>query len=618
MFQLPSEILNKIASYTQNRYECLKVCHSWLTSFQPCLYQHVHITTRRQFKQFVQTINDHLHLGIHVQHLYIEYHVGITRDEFEILDFYFPLLQSLDFNPKLWKYQRKTGKKNWKRIAKLPPLDRISLNLQLLQYYGQSLTDLTLSGSLVNQLHIHGSKLIPLFQSTPHLKRLRMFGRDKLNAITISDYTQTEFTLKNILDLHSLLPVLEELELLDVVLALLVPESKYVSFPCIRKFRVQGKLAHYKWVALVAQLYPNVENLELNISWDEAYKQTLTHREFQAVKTGLIHIAKTCRYLETIRLVSLGGVIKNAHQIFYQTLSKNNKGLLNIDGVMVSSLMELKYLANDILQCCDSENTHTLRLQLWRDLGSIENIMIPISQCHQLKELELNCGKFSYSWNYGCDIDTIARYCPQLKVFKLTMTRMTVGKKYKEGYSRVESIELNQVHFTTESMDALSVWFPNLKHLRISNCVKDRDHMEQKISINLYNQTLETLMIEKIYLRSSQYIEKSTIDSALFAIDFIDRKIRKENRLGKIDMTRWYHLYNQKRGGTRQLKRLNSSQSNQLQSYKMKEQDWDCLEEGSIRGTYREFKYWENDIPFGYIHITCNLIHHLVINKVLV
>lgn len=609
---LPIEILNKIASYTENQYECVKVSRRWLTGFQAYLYQDIHISTRKQLKQFIEAIQGNVHLGRLVKHLDIAYHVGLTRDEFEIVGLYFPLLVSLDFNPKLWKYQRKTSKKDWKRIAKFPPLNLISLNLQILQYYGHSLTSVILSGGLVNQLHRH-SQLMPLFQCTPHLKRLKMFGRDKINAMTLPEYAQTRFTLKDILDFHTLLPEIEALELFDVVLAL-QSELKRVTFPLMRKFQVQGKFAHSAWTALIAQLYPNIRHLELNVSWDEAYKQTMTFQDLEAVKTGLIQIANTCRHLETVRLVSLGAVVKNAHELFYQTISKGKRGLSSIDGVMVSSLMELKHLANAILQCCDSENTHTLRLQLWRDLKCIKSIMVPLSQCHQLKELELNCGKFSYAWNYGCDIDTIAAHCPQLMTLKLTMTRLTVSRQRVDAYSSVETIYLQQVHFTTESMDALSACFPNLKHFNISNCVKDRDDMDQIIPINLRKQTLETLTIEKLYLRPSQYVEKSTIDSALFAIDFADRSMRERHRVGKSDMTRWYHLYHE--NGTRQLKRLNPSQSNQLQSYKMKEEDWDNLQEGSIRGTYREFQHWESDIPFGYVHITCNLINHLVLNKV--
>ncbi|KAI7892508.1 uncharacterized protein EV154DRAFT_504661 [Mucor mucedo] len=612
---LPTEILSKIASYTENRNECSKVCRPWLTGFQPYLYQHIHITSRRQLKQLIQTIHNHVELGRHVKHLNIAYHVGLTRDEFEILDFYFPLLQSLNFNPKLWKYQRRTDRKDWKRIAKLPPLNLFSLNLHMLQHYGQSLTHLTLAGGLVNQLHGQ-TRLIPLFQFTPHLKHLKMFGRDKFTAITHSQYAQTRFTYNDVLDIHALLPNLEALELLDVVLAL-QSELKRMTFPKVHQFQVGGKFAHHAWVALVAQLYPNLRQLELNVSWDETYRRDMAYEDFQAVRVGLVDIATTCRYLETVRLVSLGAVVKDAHQLFYKTLFKSStKGLSSIDGIMVSSLMELKQLANAILQCCDSEHTHTLRLQLWRDLGSVKNMMAPVAQCHRLKELELMCGKFSYAWNYGCDIDAIATYCPQLVVLKLTMTRMTVSKGYKQtACASVETIHLNQVHFTTESMNALSNCFPKLKHFNIWNSVKERDNLDQMISINLNNQTLETLSIDKLYLRPSQYVEKSGIDAALFSVEMAHRNMREERRVGKNGGARWYHLYHE--NGSRQLKKLAHTKSQKIQCYQMKESDWDTISEGSIRGTYRKSKHWENDVPFGYVFITCNLISNLALNKVL-
>lgn len=139
---LPNEISYKIGSNTENYYEYIKVSHHWLTTFQPYLYSHVHITSKKQWKQFQTTI---MYLNVNlaklVKHVDFEYRVGFTKQEFEQLAARCPLLESLDFNPKLWKYLAHS-KVRYERITKLPALSCYSPDL--IYTHGSSLTDLTL------------------------------------------------------------------------------------------------------------------------------------------------------------------------------------------------------------------------------------------------------------------------------------------------------------------------------------------------------------------------------------------------------------------------------------------------------------------------------------------
>lgn len=160
------------------------------------------------------------------------------------------------------------------------------------------------------------------------------------------------------------------------------------------------------------------------------------------------------------------------------------------------------------------------------------------------------------------------------------------------------------MHFTTKSIDVLSSWSPNLKVLKLIKCVKDRDELDQRIDIYLPLQPLLTLVIEGIYLGLNQFIEKSSIDAAFLVVK------RKEST------RRWYHLC-QGRSNRRQLRRLNADQSERVKYYAMKETDWDKLEQHITRGTYRQPKYWENDLHYGYVYIHCKSIVHLLFNNVL-
>ncbi|GAA5809423.1 hypothetical protein MFLAVUS_002831 [Mucor flavus] len=594
----PNEILNKIGSNTENYYEYIKVSHHWLTIFQPCLYSHVHITSKKQWRQFQTTI---MYLNVNlaklVKHVNFEYRIGFTKQEFEQLATHCPLLESLDFNPKLWKYLAHS-KVRYERITKLPALNCYSLDL--IYTHGISLTDLTLL--CADTMHRMLKSLPVLLESTPYLQSLCLYGRDKSTANAIASYEQSRFTLKDILKLHDSLPMLQELKLLDFVISIQPNEDFPLQhqFPSIRTLIVQGTLTHDSWFAVIAQLYPELHTLELNQSWHPA---SSTLRQFEGVKNGLILIANQCRSLKRVRIVPLNSVSRDTYICFYRHI----QGLLvSVDGTVRSSLTNLELLFESILQCCDIKKMDTLRLQLWRNLHDVNQVMKPLSKFEQLKELELSCGKHVYTWSYGCDIDTILNCCQQLKILKLTRARLTIKNEkavVKDG-SDIECIELKQVHFTTDSINVLSSWSPNLKVLKLIKCVKDRDELDQRIDIYLPIQSLQTLVIEDIYLGLNQFIENSSIDAAFLAVK------RKEST------RRWYHLC-QGRSNRRQLRRLNADQSERVKNYVMKETDWDKLEQHIIRGTYRQPKYWENDLHYGYVYIHCKSIVNLLFNNVL-
>ncbi|KAI8059779.1 hypothetical protein BDF21DRAFT_429736 [Thamnidium elegans] len=596
---LPYEILNKIGSYTENHYECTKVSHDWLTNFQPRLYFHVHIASKKQWKQFQTTIMHlNVNLGKLVKHVGFEYHVGFTKQEFEQLAVYCPLLESLDFNPKLWQYLSHS-KLKYERITKLPALNCYSLDL--MYTHGTSLTDLTLL--CANTMH-RMLKLLPvLLESTPHLQSICLYGRDQVTANTIASYAQSQFTLKDILSLHDSLPMLQELKLLDFIISIQSNDEfpLQYQFPSMRTLIVQGTLTHESWLAVIAQLYPNLHTLELNQTWHSA---SSTQRQLEGVKNGLILIANQCRSLKRVRIIPLDSVSRDTYQCFYQHI----QGLLvSVDGTTRDPSINLELLFKSILQRCDRNKMDTLRLQLWRHLHDVHQVMKPLSSFKQLKELELNCGRYAYTWSYGCDIDTILSCCQQLKTLKLTTARLTVKSEkavIKQG-SDIERIELKHVHFTTDSISVLSSWSPNLKVLKLIKCIKGRDELDQRIDIYLPTRSLETLVIEGIYLGLNQFIEKSTIDTAFLAVK------RKE-----VTTTRWYHLC-QGRSYRRQLRRLNVNQSERVKHYAMKETDWDTLEKHIVRGTYRQPKYWENDLPYGYVYIHCKSIVNLLFNNVL-
>lgn len=617
---LPPEILHLISNYSTH-YEYLLVCHSWSDSFRPALYEQINFRSRRQFRNLIRTILKNKFLGLYVKHISFEDGVGLSRQEFEdILPICFPMLQTLDFNPKLWKYQRQHKQIPWnERILQLPTLDRVHVALPLIESYGNYLQHLSLSGNMVHELQAT-DQLLNVFKHTPQLTSLKLCGRDTINDPP-RNYQSAEFTLLDIQNIHKLLSKLESLELIHVALSIWspLPPTTFVQPQTFmqRFLLTQSEIDHHQWIILIANLYPNLKELVLeHVGWKEAYKNNGFDAE--AVKSCYAYLAKRCSRLKKVHLDSLA---RCATQVFYENL-KSGQGLVSMrNGVIpaTTTASELKQLAYSTLQCTDARKTSCLDIRLWRDLQSIQNIMQPISNaCHYLQELDLSGGNFAYSWSYGCDLDVITRFCPRLVTLKLSKTRLTTTSSAVEDEvfpSKIKSMHLDRVHFDTKSFSIIPLMCPQLNKLEMLNCVKDKDIFDQRIDLNLSTLALDVLRIEQMYIRPSSYMERTNIDAAIIAVEQKERQSNTSKRVGG----RWYHLYNKKapnKTNIRQMKRLDDTQSRQIEKYQMKEEDWDKLEETSFRGTYRDKKYWKADIPYGYIYVSCHSINILIFNKV--
>ncbi|CEP14077.1 hypothetical protein [Parasitella parasitica] len=648
---LPNEILDLIASYlffdNCQDHQCLRTCSSWYKSFQPSLCRRICIKTRRQFSHLVTSIKHNASIGLYVRHLYIQDQVGLSRDQIESLPLLFPLLETLYFNPGLWKYQRRAGRveeqgMGWhRRLTALPPLDCYNTTLPLIESLGSRLRELVLMGGIVNPLHrMHQnvstkgkSVLLCLLDSTPRLRSLTLYGRDKQNAQSLQDCSRAEFSLDDMARLHASLPCLASLTLVDVALSKTakeqqVPITAPAVVPQMRKFHVQQSLlGDFHWIGYVAELYPHLRDLNLDVSWDPLYRQTLTWMDTGPIQAALFKLAQ----LQSLQYVSLGqieSVFKPQSSCaggsrFYEHLSKVTPGLVSLDntcsGRSLSGTAASSLFAS-FMACTHPDITERLKVQLWRDFGGMGAVMPIIGSCRKLTELELHGGNFSYSWRHGCDVDVIVKYCPQLETLTLNATRLMSSPKNGDVSKglRVKTIRLIQVHFTTAAFDVLADCCPNLEHLELIDCVKDRDSLAHRIHLSLPHQHLKTLIVQHLHLRPSQYVEKSSIDAAIVALDFSDRARHNLNRNSSQLSQRWYHLYchKTKKGRCRQMRRLGFLESRQVQDYSMEDTDWDHLEENSIRGTYREAKYWDSDIPYGYLQVDCKFIDAFVFNRV--
>lgn len=620
---LPQELLGLIAGYICSKndlIQCLYVCRNWSLVFEPYLYQNICFKNRRQFRQFKNTITNKPN-SLYVKYIRFEDDLGLSRDEFDLLPILLPNVESIYFHPRVWKYQRTSEATSyWNRLTELPPLINIPLTYTLLQLHGHRLERLVLTAGLVNQVHSIDNNLIGLLESTRLLKSLRIIGYNGRETTR-----RTEFTLTDLFNIHSCLRELEHLDLSDVSLTriklpeiqkLLVEPMKCLT---VKSFYLKGSVNDVEWMTFLASAYPNVSTLILNAVWSTAYKNRMTLQEQQVVKQSLRKIGKDYCCLEQIRIGDISGVIKQADQALFDGISSHCKANLTTLDCTQTSIQNTSKETFDALVRCASFSLSTLKMQLWRDIPNFEKVINSLPY-HSLENLELSCGKYAYSWNYGCEIDTILMHCSRLKTLKLINARMTRAGHKTENKSGLHSLVLDKVHFLTDAFDAIATMCPGLVHLEMEHCVKYKDKLSQQIRIALPDAQLDSLVIHHLHLRPSAYIEKCGIDAAFLALDLFDRDEQTRSRRKiKGKMTRVYHLSNKSQGTLhmRYLARMDPQDAYLVQSYVMTKRDWDILEENVVRGTYRKHQYWKNDIPYGYIHIQCKSIRKLVFNKVI-
>ncbi|KAI8886589.1 hypothetical protein K501DRAFT_244049 [Backusella circina FSU 941] len=604
---LPQEILSLIATCVASetdRHQCLFVSRSWLQAFRPILYHHICIKNRKQYQQFQKYIQNYTK---YVKQLEFKDNVGISRDELDQLPHFLPNIERLYFHPRIWKYQRKKQQFTWDRLIELPPLLLKDQSISLLEHHGANLQSLTLTPELLQEIHA-------ILKYTPHLNSLFIIGRDKasMNPALLQRHS---FSLTDINQIHAALPELKHITLSQVALTRIDTASMCeTTYPLIENFTVQDAslLSDANWLTFIAAAYPNLVTLILDAIWHPTYKQTMKQTDYTTVKNGILKIGKNYRQLKHIRVGDVGSVVRAADRLFFDTLHKNGMSLNTID-CTVSSAMNSNKESFDAMMRCTSQHLHTLRIQLWRDIRSIESIVSPLSQCANVSELELICGTFAYAWSYGCEMDTILDFCPRLTTLKLTTARMTRKGTTSHGTRRpsasnLKNLILKKVHFSTDAFEVVSERCPDLKHLVLDHCVKEKDALNHQMRIALPHARLETCTIDHISLRPSAFFEKCSIDAAILALELPESQCR------------YYHLYSRMHSAAkhvRSLRRLSVEETREIRCYSMTEKAWELLEDQAVRGTYRQRQFWRSDIPYGYVHIQAEAIEKLVFNSVI-
>lgn len=550
----PAEILEIVATHLSrnDQYQGLFVCKNWYAPFCRSLYRHIEFKNRHQFKTWLHC-SHHKYLVRSIQFghcakynnpkqnnvdcvtgaipLY-SMEVGVTPEELSAVLDELPLLESMQFDSRLWQYlnmkQFEKAAKN--RLLTLPALDHPRQLSFIQSKRGLLMSSLHLRGSDMFQLH-KKRLFLDIFRSTPSLIELVVDG----DGLGDSKHVMS-FSMQDMETLHLLLPHLKRLDLIDSV-RLIEPSFDYDSEQHVdtiqptrlEKLHLHSQIEKYgvhQWLNYFSYKYPLLTDLALHLSSPyqvprQQQQLALEHPE----KSALASLTSKLPLLKTL-------VIDNSMSKLYlsdttiNSLSNNNRHLNRLQVGLWGNNVESTHKA---LQCVTmnsmaiSSISH-LCIPLWSSEKSIDFSLL--SKLHQLTHLELidkaggprqkqaipNTGGtlFSEQKNHsGYPIDIILTSCPYLISLKLNSGQITshVYQQQLQPHIHLESIRMDRVEIyeTSDVFHYLSSTCPNLTDIFLRKCISD------SFDLALSNLSLTRVVLSELRQYPDQQLDHLTL-----------------------------------------------------------------------------------------------------------
>lgn len=458
MNTFPYEILENIASNvsTHDQYNGLIVCKSWYLPFCRSLYRHVNFFSRHQFKKFIHS-NSILHHGQLIRTIQIgvcshklfkaedcvtgaipllPIQVGVTLHELLKLIHHIPLLQSFNFDHRLWHFMNTNKISFSNKISSLPPLDH-PRQLRLLH------------GHMIQKLHLRGADMFQLHKEGKFLDALK--GLSLVVDLTIDGdgMWDTEhvmhFTMNDMNTLHTYLPRLKRLNITDAVH---FSGQRLISGNVIqlKEFQLFASVDCLDaWCSYFGSSYPLLSSLNIKLTSRHKQKLALTQwiNKLPHLKTLNIHPSMAKHFMDEKTLAS----VKNIETL--------EIGLWGHD--METSTNALQWLTKSTL----FQNTRHLVIPIWSSV-------MDLSAYTLLFQLELYCLQRD-SQEYA--IDTILDSCPVLNQLELNWGKTSCSIKPWIKHNHLKSLRMNHVSILDHNVFAyLSVRCPKLEGLFLRRC----------------------------------------------------------------------------------------------------------------------------------------------------
>ncbi|KAI8886308.1 hypothetical protein K501DRAFT_309843 [Backusella circina FSU 941] len=264
MEKLPNESLELIFHLLslQNKLECTLVCRWWANVLHSgCLLHTVNIVKMRVFKQFISHMEANEAKNKQVERLILHDCIPSNFDTRKLITL-FPRLCVLLMKPgiQLQKLDRSSNTlvgsllSNY-RLEHLMDFGRFELTLQLLtQGFCPTLRTLELTKPV---LVYYGNSYIPFFESIRCLIKLKMWDG--------------HFTMQNIEDIHSKLPLLETLEVSEMAQIMFDIPRNIEPVPSVKSLTINlgeggNNISKIRWLQYIRKKYPSLQHFISHIN----------------------------------------------------------------------------------------------------------------------------------------------------------------------------------------------------------------------------------------------------------------------------------------------------------------------------------------------------------------
>lgn len=461
MNTFPYEILENIASHvsTHDQYHGLSVCKSWYLPFCRSLYRHLNFISRHQFKKFIHTSLHHgqlirtIQIGVSLHTLFkaedcvtgaiplLPIQVGVTLHELQKLILHIPLLQSFQFDHRLWHFMNTSKIDFPDKIASLPPLDH-PRQLRLL-HNGQRIRKLHLRGADIFQLH-EKDKFLSALKDMTSVDDLTIDGDGMWDTEHVMHFSMTDMNT-----LHNYLPRLRKLSISDAIHFTTTTSQPSMTPHAIHLKQLQlfGSFDCLDaWSNYFGSSYPLLISLNIKLSCRHKQKLALTRwiNKLSLLKSLTIHPSMARHFMDEKTLASAAKHIDT---------------------------LEIGLWGHDIETSTDALQWLT-KSSLFR---SIRSLVIPIwsssmdlSACLLLSQLELSCLQRD---SQAFAIDTILDSCPVLKHLELNWGQTLCLNTSLNKHKNLKTLRMNHVNIVDPNVFAyVSVRCPQLEGLFLRRC----------------------------------------------------------------------------------------------------------------------------------------------------
>ncbi|KAI8973903.1 hypothetical protein BDB01DRAFT_808046 [Pilobolus umbonatus] len=639
---LPTEIIKYIGSYLSpaDKGRCMSVCYSWYGLFLELLYTRIHIQSRHQFRLFYRTVQHSINIadpiGYNVKEISFSYDngqigrerhpVGISRAELDTFPVYFKYLESLDFDPRLWKYFRYTDTySRFKHIRKLPTLNRIVIFQPVLVNLSSQLTYLSISGEATDYL-ITNNLTTSIWSKMPKLEELVWKGTNHVHM-----------NVKLLIAIGAKLPRLKHITLACVSLPLneedLHSATSLPLFIAAKSLTLDDvHILNWKMLIFLNLAFSYIHTLDLDVRFDWFYKDNVTVEVFQKSVDACMGFAQLCLETVKFRKIKPDG-FPFPYDDFFDHLS-------NISGnkIRIEMLHSAWWSSHDPVATFNTVTTETGLLAraylLWSWTGKRSDLSLfkSLKCCPHLTYLDLKC---DVPLKYGLRIDLLLDNCPQLDTLKIDKPLVTTMQSLEDGKRkshRLHQLNLKHAILGDHLMDYIAISCPFLDQLSIEHCSQEKAKKSSFVIIRMPEHRFQSIRLNSLYLNPGGNNNRCEVSISILSFyessRYENQNKRKQSRqklpneYKPTEMWRFYHVHrspiNKSKQYAKQLRRLSTEETTIIAKYEMTDKKWKAVRNATRRPAYQRRDQWEKDIPFGAVLLLCKSVKKLEFNEIIV